>query len=316
MFGLLFGVGALAAVAGAVMIGFGIPVNEFSFGNTLIAAGTTAVVGGLIVIGLAMVVGQLQRIAEALASRTPIRSSRPLDMFEPLATAQPGPDRIPFPSKPKTGGVRTLQPEEPKLDLPPQPARMAEEAPSEDVAPALRNPDQPPLTVEDDVSLSPQQPLGTPTPVVELDEPAVRDDSPPPFAFNGFGTTEKQPEPKLDADWQSPTPKREPHTNYFDAMWPADSKPAKRPYDIEPKVEPKAEPMFDPMPADAFDAPKPAPMPEVENEPRKAAILKSGVVDGMGYTLYVDGSIEAELPDGILRFASITELREHLEKTP
>ena len=57
-------------------------------------------------------------------------------------------------------------------------------------------------------------------------------------------------------------------------------------------------------------------MPEVENEPRKAAILKSGVVDGMGYTLYVDGSIEAELPDGILRFASITELREHLEKTP
>jgi hypothetical protein len=44
------------------------------------------------------------------------------------------------------------------------------------------------------------------------------------------------------------------------------------------------------------------------------AILKSGVVDGMGYTLYVDGSIEAELPDGTLRFASIHELRTHLEK--
>jgi hypothetical protein len=34
----------------------------------------------------------------------------------------------------------------------------------------------------------------------------------------------------------------------------------------------------------------------------------------MGYTLYVDGSIEAELPDGTLRFASINELRAHLEK--
>ena len=38
------------------------------------------------------------------------------------------------------------------------------------------------------------------------------------------------------------------------------------------------------------------------------------VVDGMGYTLYVDGSIEAELPQGTLRFASINELRSHLEK--
>jgi hypothetical protein len=48
---------------------------------------------------------------------------------------------------------------------------------------------------------------------------------------------------------------------------------------------------------------------------RTVAVLKSGVVDGMGYTLYVDGSIEAELPDGTLRFASINELRAHLEKT-
>ena len=48
--------------------------------------------------------------------------------------------------------------------------------------------------------------------------------------------------------------------------------------------------------------------------PRAVAILKSGVVDGMGYTLYVDGSIEAELPQGTMRFASIDELRAHLEQ--
>ena len=57
-----------------------------------------------------------------------------------------------------------------------------------------------------------------------------------------------------------------------------------------------------------------APNPRPRNEPRAVAILKSGVVDGMGYTLYVDGSIEAELPQGILRFASINDLRGHLEK--
>ncbi len=56
--------------------------------------------------------------------------------------------------------------------------------------------------------------------------------------------------------------------------------------------------------------------PEAPAGERSAvAILKSGVVDGMGYTLYVDGSIEAELPQGTLRFASINDLREHLEKT-
>ena len=54
--------------------------------------------------------------------------------------------------------------------------------------------------------------------------------------------------------------------------------------------------------------------PEAHKPEPPAAILKSGVVDGMGYTLYVDGSIEAELPHGTLRFASINELRDHLAK--
>jgi hypothetical protein len=47
--------------------------------------------------------------------------------------------------------------------------------------------------------------------------------------------------------------------------------------------------------------------------PRSATILKSGVVDGMAYTLYADGSIEATLPHGTVRFGSIAELRAHIE---
>jgi hypothetical protein len=53
----------------------------------------------------------------------------------------------------------------------------------------------------------------------------------------------------------------------------------------------------------------PKPMPE-----RGPAILKSGVIDGMPYTLYADGSIEAELPQGTVKFASVDALRAHLEK--
>ncbi len=48
-------------------------------------------------------------------------------------------------------------------------------------------------------------------------------------------------------------------------------------------------------------------------EERSVAILKSGVVDGMAYTLYADGSIEAQLPQGTVRFGSIAELRAHIE---
>lgn len=49
-----------------------------------------------------------------------------------------------------------------------------------------------------------------------------------------------------------------------------------------------------------------------QEEPR---ILKSGIVGGMAYTLYSDGSIQAELPDGIVRFDSLNELRDHVART-
>ena len=82
---LLFGIGVFAVVAGLVMIGFGIPINEFSFGNTLIIAGTTASVGGLIIIAVGVAVGQLRRIAGMLADRAArLPGSRmPADDLEP-----------------------------------------------------------------------------------------------------------------------------------------------------------------------------------------------------------------------------------------
>jgi hypothetical protein len=51
-------------------------------------------------------------------------------------------------------------------------------------------------------------------------------------------------------------------------------------------------------------------------EPPPVTVLKSGVVDGMAYSLYSDGSIEAQMPEGMMRFASIDELRSHLDQRP
>lgn len=83
----------------------------------------------------------------------------------------------------------------------------------------------------------------------------------------------------------------------MEPLEPAGTEP--KPEPVEAAGEPVEQDRNDEMPAE---------------EPRSVPILKSGVVDGMGYTLYVDGSIEAELPQGTLRFASINELRAHLEK--
>ena len=55
--------------------------------------------------------------------------------------------------------------------------------------------------------------------------------------------------------------------------------------------------------------------PTAAPDVNEVSVLKSGVVDGMAYTLYSDGSIEAELPQGLLRFGLITELRNHIEQS-
>ena len=343
MSGLLIGVGAVALVAGAVMIGFGIPINEFSFGNTLIAAGTTAFVGGLIVIGLGLVLAQLQRIAEALGSRTPIRSSRPLDMFEAGADVRnsPPPARIPFPTRPKADlAARELHPIEPDMDLAAQPELPMGEPPVETAAPTLRNPDETPVTVEDEVSLSPRHPNGANASAADQgDHPimimpaglivmntgpgmttprpsALPDPTPPRSAIRRWLTPigNRRRRRRLSRRRASPTP---PISTPCGRPIPSRPKArqASKP-SAAPKFEPNFEPKFEPTSHEATEAAEPADAPAPVDEPRAVAILKSGVVDGMGYTLYVDGSIEAELPDGTLRFASINELRSHLEKNP
>ena len=57
--------------------------------------------------------------------------------------------------------------------------------------------------------------------------------------------------------------------------------------------------------------------PPVPSEAQPAVtVLKSGVVDGMAYTLYSDGSIEAQMPEGLMRFASLDELTAHIDRRP
>jgi hypothetical protein len=297
---LLFIVGAIALMVGLGMAAYGIPINEFSFGNTLIVAGMTTASGGLVVIALAAVVRELQRLADMQGARAPARTGQSFEA--PAATpAAPPPARLPFPPKtrPETRAETRAEswpepafPEAPASEqrMAP-PAAMDEVHPGQSFAPTLRNPEAPPLTLDDEVSLSPQHPNAAP--------------APPP------GAAEPRREPAFEPPWRSPPP-RQPAASNFEAMWPAEPKPSRG--DIPSNLPPNLPPMGRPErpPREPAARPGPSEMPAAETT-RNVAILKSGVVDGMAYTLYVDGSIEAELPQGTLHFASIDALRSHLD---
>jgi hypothetical protein len=112
----------------------------------------------------------------------------------------------------------------------------------------------------------------------------------------GARAAETVKKPPLDFLFRSKA--REPQPEAFDAVWP---KRGSRGADEPSQAGAEANDRPDSPPATAND------------ELRPAAILKSGVVDGMAYTLYADGSIEAQLPQGTVRFGSIAELRSHIE---
>jgi len=256
-------VGILATALGAILIGFGIPINEFSLGNTLILAGTVTAAGGVIVFALSRVLGQLARISEQLGNR-------------PLATAV-APPADPF-AQPATPAPR------PRADVPvpmpraPEPRVQASEF-------DLPHPPRAPMHVEEqeDVPLSPRAPTRGAPP------------APEPAAPTGWRPPRPSVEPQPKPEPRRPAAPQHGADTPLEAGWPG-RKPA-APARREPVVEPVA------------DAPAEAPKPE------PVSILKSGVVDGMAYTLYTDGSIEAELAQGVVRFGSIEELRNHLEKS-
>jgi hypothetical protein len=287
---LLYLIGAFAIMAGAAMIAYGVPINEFSFGNTLIVSGVTAATGGLIIVGLAAVRAQLHRMTEALVARPPAKPARAAEAVD-LATEAPAP-----PARAKS--LPRQRSETPAVREPFEtrfapPGETSEQPPLQSFTPTRRNPEAPPLTFEEDVLLSPRHPAPGPQP----------DFGPPerPAPPGGNGRADEQAhDPTFEPPWRQA---REVSPSNFDSMWPAESK-TRGPSGSPPPQRPERQ----------AAAPPKAAEPSAAKPPRNVAILKSGVVDGMAYTLYVDGSIEAELPQGTLRFASIEELRNHIEK--
>jgi hypothetical protein len=74
--------------------------------------------------------------------------------------------------------------------------------------------------------------------------------------------------------------------------------------------EPAHEPIHEPVPEQVVDEPLAEPVPETGPKP---AVIGHYDAQGAHYTLYADGSIEADTPHGVYRFATMTELKRFIE---
>lgn len=308
--------GIVIAAVGIAAIGFGIPINEFTLGTTLIVAGVSALTGGLILIGLAAVVAELGRLGETVRTRIAVRPEiRPAEApeVEPIAST------MVVPPAPQTASPRARA-EAQVSEARPREPRPAAELPEGDVAVsaverlrasiprAERSTAEPSILAhEEEVPLSPNGAAHVQTrpPHVEAAAPE------PKVSPEDRGAVEALKASRLDFLFRSRPTRPASQRENFDAVWSADAHPAKR---AESEPSPASE-MGQVHADQAASAQDRRPEPAALGEPQgAAAILKSGVVDGMAYTLYTDGSIEAKLPDGTVRFGSIAELRAHIER--
>jgi hypothetical protein len=288
---LIAGIGLL--LAGLVTLGFGILI-DLSLGNTLILAGAVVACTGLILLGLWMVIRELQNIARQLGSGVP-------------ATAVAG------------AQGRDLTPEKDEF-------LFGHDQPAAENS-GQAEPGAPPPWLQESGSRDRGrvEPPAAPEPVAPA--PAVKPKRNLLFSSSSRKERERAearaaepPAADLRTLAAAPPPAPEPSVAppaTFDDAWPQSERA--RGGDVPPQRRSVRTPS-------TFTAPNPGvvptdPFPPAIRAPRNeeqppVTVLKSGVVDGMAYSLYSDGSIEAQMPEGMMRFASIDELRSHLDQRP
>jgi hypothetical protein len=295
MFLILLVLGILLSAAGGALIAFAILINELPAATTQIFAGTVAVVGGLVLVGLSAVVSELARITAALkGAQTVAQLTRFADRAVAEANAR---DAVKEAARASEGPAASAAATAAQTPSAPAPASVPADVSAsaiERLRASIPRSDRAPAEAEDVVPLSPNGQHAA------AHVAAAHVEALPRSA--GAAAVETR-EPNLDFLFR-PRPSRSNSQPAFESLWP--TRPV-QPADARQEVArvpaaPHAE-----VAASAHEpAQEPAP-------PRSATILKSGVVDGMAYTLYADGSIEAQLPQGTVRFGSIAELRAHIE---
>jgi hypothetical protein len=298
---LVVGIGLI--LAGLLAVGYGIPVKEFSFGNTLILTGVMAGCTGFVMLGFWMAVRELKTVARRIGAGVPAGTAMEPGL-QPLVPAA-------APRGPAQGDGGFLF--------------TRDQAPAEHGAEPASATAPPPWHDEAASRGARNEAPSIPAPVPEPAEPAPKRRN---LLFSSSSRKERERAQARTSEPLTPdllTPELRPNP-------PAAAPPAE-PDEASPATFDDAWPRADrSKPGDAAPARRSARTPSTFNEANGAAapsrppapreeqppvtVLKSGVVDGMAYSLYSDGSIEAQMPEGMMRFASIDELRAHLDQRP
>jgi hypothetical protein len=292
---LIAGIGVL--LAGLLAIGYGIPIKEFGFGNTLIIAGAVAACTGAMMLTLWMVIRELKTIARRLGSGAPgelrAGNGQPEALSATLGNQAPedgflfGRDQ-PAAQNAGQGGPAAQSPSPPWQEEAASRVRTDAPAPAEP-APAVKPRRNLLFSSSSRKERERAQARST-------DPAAIEPDLRPAPAVAPAVPEANEPPPAS-----------------FDDAWPK-SERAKA-ADLPPRRSVRAPSTFTESNAGAAGEDRQPPAARSE-EPPPVTVLKSGVVDGMAYSLYSDGSIEAQMPEGMMRFASIDELRAHLDQRP
>lgn len=296
--------GFIAVAAGVFGVGLGVPLRDTSFGAALLVAGSVAVTGGFILMGLAAAVRELRRVVQGF--KAPLSGMpRPV---RPLERRDDG-DRL-------EGADRRVEPPQQRMPVP------VRAAPADMIAAKFDGSD----TRERWRKPGPEEWLLRA--MAEIEQAQRRSDAAPePIDYHSGGdmrrTSNSWPRPAIPvapdpAETEMRRMSAASAEDIFDTIWSsANCTPEEGP---EQRAEPPSEngtraaesksPPLSPAQPAAHASIRP-----VRVEPRASPILKSGLIQQMAYTLFTDGSIEAQMSEGALYFASIEEFRRHLEES-
>jgi len=296
---LVSGVGLI--LAGLLAIGYGIQYKEFSVGSTLILAGVVGACTGVLMFGVWAAVRELRNIARRLGAG--LTGEPAAAIVQPAIAASRGDGGFLFSRDQAVGGSAASAPAIPPSQSPATPP-WQEEAASRDRG--RGEPPSVPTPAEEPVEISPTSKrrnlLFSSTSRKERERAQARASEP-------LTPDLLPPDLRLNPPATPPAPEAPLAT--FEDAWP---KPERaRPADVLPRRT-RAPSTFEASGNPPVPSPDSHPPMPREEQQVPVTVLKSGVVDGMAYSLYSDGSIEAQMPEGMMRFASIDELRTHLDQ--
>ncbi len=286
MYLLLLAFGGLLSAAGVVLAGSGVSLRDGTFDAAFLTPGIVATAGGLLLIGLGAGLRALQRIERTLASRPMPRVLAATESAEAAESIEtPGePARIPFAPK----GRRETQPG----------------AAAPDILGLL------PEAASDADKRSPS----IPAIAIAAAHDANAETGAQRSGKNGNGAAGTRFGLRSSANLRRASAGERPSEPAVEALWPKGPRPS-RAVETASVPNPQSTGVTPIQSQQSASASNTAPAPSNPDRATAVAVLKSGVVNGMSYTLYSDGSIEAQLPEGTLRFGSITELRNHIEQS-